>query len=326
MEQPDISLIIPIYNEEQTLPELYRRLCSLFEELDASVEVIFVDDGSRDRSGEILQGLLAGDSRLRLVRLSRNFGHQVAITAGMDYSSGRAVIIMDADLQDPPEVVREMIARWREGYEVVYGIREERRGETFFKRFTASLYYGILRRLTDMEIPEEVGDFRLADRKVIDSLRGVRERNRYVRGLFSWVGFRQTGVRYVRAERFSGKTHYPVRKMLKLAVDGIIGFSYMPLRLALNLGFLVSGFSFFYGISAVVHKLMGGPAVTGWTSMIVAVFMLGGIQLIILGIMGEYLARMYDEVKHRPLYIVDRLTGFSGDVSPGGRERDGESG
>jgi len=287
MDTPDLSFVIPIFNEEQTLPELRGRLCGLFNELDTTAEVVFVDDGSRDRSVEIINGIILEDKRFKLVKLSRNFGHQIAITAGMDFASGKAVIIMDADLQDPPGVVKEMVARWREGYEVVYGIREEREGETFFKRCTASLYYGILRRLTDMEIPEEVGDFRLADRKAIDAMRALREKNRYVRGLFSWIGFRQTGVRYVRARRFSGKTHYPLRKMIKLAIDGIIGFSYLPLRLALNLGFLVSGISMIYGITAIIHKLLGGPAVTGWTSMIVAVFMLGGIQLGTLSKQGQ---------------------------------------
>jgi polyisoprenyl-phosphate glycosyltransferase len=304
MDNPVFSFVIPVYNEEDAFPELHRRLCALLDTLPEPCEVVFVDDGSRDRSLELMTEAAGKDPRLTVVQLSRNFGHQVAISAGMDLARGEAVIIMDADLQDPPEVVQEMIERWREGYEVVYGLREERKGETWFKRTTASVFYRLLRRLTDLDMPADVGDFRLVDRKALDAFRGLRERNRYVRGLFTWVGFKQTGVRYVRSGRVAGETKYPLRKMIKLATDGVIGFSMFPLRIALNIGFLFAAAAFVGGIAAVAIKLEGRFVVPGWVSIVVAVAFLGGVQLMILGIMGEYVGRIYEEVKARPLYIV----------------------
>lgn len=304
MSSPVYSFVIPIFNEESTISELYARLCEFLKVLDAPAQVVLVDDGSSDNSLAMMRELAGKDSRLKIVELSRNFGHQIAITAGMDHTSGDAIIIMDADLQDPPEVVQEMIEKWKEGYEIVYGIREEREGETWFKRVTAAAFYRLLRKLTDLNLPVDVGDFRLVDRKALNAFKSLRERNRYVRGLFCWIGFRHTGVRYKRAARFAGETKYPLRKMLKLATDGVVSFSIFPLRLALTAGFWIAGLSFVVGIWAIVDKLTGRYVVQGWVSTVVAVAFLGGIQLIILGIMGEYLGRIYEEVKARPLYLV----------------------
>ncbi len=304
MPDPVYSFVIPIYNEEPVLPELYRRLCELFDRLDGSVEAVLVDDGSCDGTCDAVRDIAARDARFRYVQLSRNFGHQVAITAGMDYSLGQAVIIMDADLQDPPEVVLEMIQRWHEGYEVVYGVREEREGETWLKRATASAFYRLLRRATDLDIPVDVGDFRLVDRKAIDAFRGLREKGRYVRGLFSWIGFRQTGVRYRRAARFAGETKYPMRKMLKLAADAIVSFSLSPLRIATNLGLA------FVVLSVLGFAVIGitwatvGRSIPYWVPVLLGMGFFSGIQLIAVGIAGEYLGRVFDEVKNRPLYIV----------------------
>lgn len=304
MPDPVYSFVIPIYNEEAVLPELHRRLCELFDRLDGSVEAVLVDDGSRDGSYEAMRDLAARDPRFRYVQLSRNFGHQVAITAGMDYSIGQAVIIMDADLQDPPEVVLEMIQRWREGYEIVYGVREEREGETWLKKATASAFYRLLRRATDLEIPVDVGDFRLVDRKAIDAFRGLREKGRYVRGLFSWIGFRQTGVRYKRAARFAGETKYPMKKMLKLAADGIVSFSQSPLRIATNLGLVFTSLSLLGAVAAGVTWAAGRGPVPLWAPVLLGMGFFSGVQLVAVGVLGEYLGRVFDEVKGRPLYLV----------------------
>ena len=304
MQKPVYSFVIPIYNEESTLPELRRRVADFLDVIDAQSEVILVDDGSRDKSIDLMREISSADPRFKCVELSRNYGHQIAITAGMDYASGDAIIIMDADLQDPPEVVGQMIDKWKEGYDIVYGVREERDGETWFKRTTAAWFYRLLRKLTDLDLPVDVGDFRLVDRQALDAFKTLRERNRYVRGLFSWIGFKQVGVKYKRAARFAGDTKYPLSKMLKLATDGVLSFSMFPLRLALNVGFWIAGLSFVGGIWAIIEKLTGAHVVPGWVSLLVAVAFLGGIQLIILGIMGEYIGRIYEEVKDRPLYIV----------------------
>ncbi|MCE5314973.1 MAG: glycosyltransferase family 2 protein [Armatimonadota bacterium] len=302
------SFVIPIYNEEATLQELARRVADFIDTLDGQAEVIFVDDGSRDGSLDMMREIAEADPRFKYVELSRNYGHQIAITAGMDFASGKAIIIMDADLQDPPEVVLEMIGKWKEGYDIVYGVREEREGETWFKRTTATAFYRMLRKVTDLDVPVDVGDFRLVDRAALDAFRALREKNRYVRGLFSWIGFKQTGVKYKRAARFAGDTKYPLSKMLKLATDGVLSFSMFPLRIALNAGFWIAGLAFVGGIWAIVEKLIGAYVVPGWVSLLVAVAFLGGIQLIILGIMGEYIGRIYEEVKNRPLYIVKSST------------------
>jgi glycosyltransferase involved in cell wall biosynthesis len=301
---PEYSLVVPFYNEQETLAELVRRLRSVLERLDGEAEVIFVDDGSTDRSYELSLEARDSDPRFKVLRLSRNFGHQIAITAGMDVAAGNAVIVMDADLQDPPEVVLEMAARWREGFDVVYAIRDERAGETWLKRATAAVFYRVFGRMAEVKVPLDVGDFRLVDRRALDAFRAMRETNRYVRGMFSWIGFRQVGVPFERAERFAGSTKYPAAKMIKFATDGIVSFSTAPLRFALKLGFAVSALSFVFAITFLVSKLAGFYSVPGLASIAVVVSFLGGIQLVVLGVMGEYIARIHEEVKNRPLYLV----------------------
>jgi dolichol-phosphate mannosyltransferase len=311
MDTPTYSLIIPVYNEEKTLPELRSRLGSVLDELDGDAEVIMVDDGSSDGSYPLMCAIHIEDPRYKVVQLARNFGHQLAITAGIDLAAGQAVVILDADLQDPPEVILEMAKRWRDGYEVVYGVRQDRTSDSMFKRKTAQLYYRALGRLTDVDIPPDVGDFRLVDRRAVEAFKGMREQSRYVRGMWSWIGFRQIGVSYRRAERFAGQTKYPFRKMSRLAIDGIVGFSRVPLRLALKLGFLCSFVALAAGIYTLTGKLSGAYAVPGWTSVAMAVLFLGGIQLAVLGFMGEYIGRIYEESIHRPLYIVAGLHGVA---------------
>jgi polyisoprenyl-phosphate glycosyltransferase len=309
---PEYSLVVPIFNEEETLSELVRRLTLLLDALDGPAEVVLVDDGSSDRSYELMVAAREADARFKVLRLSRNFGHQIAITAGMDVAAGNAVIVMDADLQDPPEVVLEMAARWREGFDVIYGVREERPGETRFKKATASAFYRLLRRISNIDVPLDVGDFRLVDRRALEAFKSMRETNRYVRGMFSWIGFRQVGVTFQRDERFAGDTKYPLTKMLKFATDGVVSFSAAPLRLALNLGFAVSALSFAFGVVALISKLAGLYSIPGLASIAVLVAFLGGIQLLVLGLMGEYIARIHDEVKDRPLYLVRDTHGFQG--------------
>lgn len=308
--RPQYSLVLPIYNEEETIPELVRRLGELIGQLDGDAEVILVDDGSSDSSYELMVAARETDPRFKLLRLSRNFGHQIAVTAGLDAASGEAVIVMDSDLQDPPEVALDLAARWREGYDVVYAVRQERHGESRFKEATAAGFYRIFKRMSDVEVPLDVGDFRLVDRRALDAFRSMRESNRYVRGMFSWIGFRQVGVPFTREERFAGETKYPLRKMIKFATDGIVSFSAYPLRLALKLGFLVSAFSFLLGVVFLVSQLAGLYSVPGLASIAVFVAFLGGIQLLLIGIMGEYVARIHDEVKGRPLYLVSDSSGL----------------
>ena len=261
---PEYSLVVPIYNEAETIPELVRRLTDLVGKLDGDAEVILVDDGSSDGSYELMSAARDADPRFKLLRLSRNFGHQIAVTAGLDVAAGNAVIVMDADLQDPPEVALELAARWRDGYEVVYAVREGREGDTAFKRATASLFYRVFRRMSDVDVPLDVGDFRLVDRRAVDAFRSMRESNRYVRGMFSWIGYRQVGVPFRRDERYAGETKYPLRKMLRFATDGIVSFSAYPLRLALNLGFIVSALSFLMGVVFLVPKLSASTACPDW--------------------------------------------------------------
>jgi dolichol-phosphate mannosyltransferase len=311
MDTPTYSLVIPVFNEEKTLPELRSRLLALLEQLDGDSEVLLIDDGSSDNSYRLMCAIHQEDSRFKVVHLARNFGHQLAITAGIDLAAGQAVVIMDADLQDPPEVVIEMAKKWREGYEVVYGVRVDRETDSTFKRKTAELYYRLLGRLTEVPIPMDVGDFRLVDRRAVEAFKGMREQSRFVRGMFSWMGFRQVGVPYRRAERFAGQTKYPFRKMAKLAVDGIVGFSRVPLRLALNLGFLASFVALAAGVFTLAGKLIGGYTVPGWTSVVLIALFLGGLQLAVMGVMGEYIGRIYEEVIRRPLYIVAGLHGVA---------------
>ena len=307
---PEYSLVVPIFDEEETIAELVRRLSELMGKLDGEAEVILVDDGSSDGSYELMREAREADPRFKLLRLSRNFGHQIAVTAGLDVAAGNAVIVMDADLQDPPEVALELAARWRDGYNVVYAVREGRQGETPFKRATATLFYRLFRRVSDVDVPLDVGDFRLVDRRALDAFRSMRESNRYVRGMFSWIGYRQVGVPFEREERFAGETKYPLRRMLKFATDGIVSFSAYPLRLALNLGFIVSALSFLLGVVFLVSKFAGFYSVPGLASIAVFVAFLGGIQLLLIGIMGEYVARIHDEVKGRPLYLVSDTQGL----------------
>jgi len=301
--RPTLSIVVPVFNEEAVLETLHRRIVAALQRSGETFELVLVDDGSRDGSWEKMRQLAAQDARVTLVRLSRNFGHQIAVTAGIDAALGEAVVLMDADLQDPPEVLLEMIARWREGYDVVYGRRTCRRGETWFKRATAAAFYRMLRRLTSIDIPADSGDFRLMSRRVVEALKQLRERNRFVRGLVAWVGYRQIAVEYERAPRLAGETKYPLRKMVRFAGDAIVSFSFAPLRAATALGLLVSAASFSYAVYAVLARIFDWNVVQGWASLMVAILFLGGVQLVCLGVIGEYVGRVYDEVKGRPLYL-----------------------
>ncbi|MDR1204963.1 MAG: glycosyltransferase family 2 protein [Peptococcaceae bacterium] len=303
------SIVVPMYNEELVAEVCHRRLTEALSGLEESYELIYVNDGSRDRTEAILEGLREGDAHVRLIHFSRNFGHQAAVSAGMRYSSGQAVVVIDADLQDPPEVIPEMIAKWKAGYDVVYGKRTRRMGESFFKKITAKLFYRILASMTNVEIPVDAGDFRLLDRKVCDVMNGLTEKNPYLRGLVSWVGFKQTYVEFIREERFAGETKYPLKKMIKFAIDGITAFSMGPLKMAANLGFCMSGLSFLYLIWALVQRTVG-QVVAGWASMVALMLFFDGVILILLGVMGEYVGRIYDECKNRPLFIVAETKGF----------------
>jgi polyisoprenyl-phosphate glycosyltransferase len=298
------SFVIPVFNERETLPELHQRLSQVIDGLDGEAELLFVDDCSHDGSYELLMELGRQDRRIRVLRFARNFGHQVAITAGLDHAAGDAVIVMDADLQDPPEVVPDLVARWQEGYEVVYAVRARRSGESWFKRQTAAWFYRVLRWIAHVEMPLDAGDFRLVDRRAVDAFRSMRERGRYVRGMFSWVGFRQIGVPYDRAERYAGEPKYSYRKSLTLAIDGLVSFSNAPLRVALVAGFVFSSLAFLVGVFAIVAKLAGAFVVPGWASILVVISFLGGIQLTLMGMLGLYVGRIYEEVKARPIYIL----------------------
>lgn len=274
------------------------------ESLDGPCEVVLVDDGSTDGSFEVMKALQAADDRYVVVRLSRNFGHQIAITAGLDHSTGNAVIIMDADLQDPPEVVLALAAKWREGFQVVYAVRDERTGESRVKLATARWFYRLMGHMSEVDIPVDAGDFRLVDRQVVDAVMAMPEHRRYLRGMFAWVGYDQVGVQYVREARYSGTTKFPMRKMMAFAADGIVSFSTVPLRLTMTLGFVISAVSILAAAGGVVAKLSGLTVVPGWASIVVPMGILGGVQLTVLGVMGEYIARIHDEVKQRPLYLV----------------------
>ena len=310
------SLVIPIYNEETVLPMLLRRIDLLLnEQLDGSAEAIFVDDGSSDCSPIVLEAKAKDYPGYRYIRLSRNFGHQVAISAGMDAAQGDAVIVMDADLQDPPEVVLEMVERWKEGFDIVYAQRLSREGESAFKRWTASCFYKLLGRLSSVEIPRDAGDFRLIDRRVLEAFRAMPEQDRYVRGMFAWLGFRQTAVSFHRPPRAAGETKYPLWKMLRLAVNGVLGFSDAPLKLAIWLGLGVSSMALLYGIYAVGARLLSDSVVQGWTSTVLIVSFLCGLNMLLTGMVGLYVGRIHAEVKRRPLYVVAKRIGFdSADV------------
>ena len=307
---PEISIVVPLYNEEGNVDELLRRIYAIAASLAGTpdFEVVLVNDGSRDRTLELARSALDRYPGLVVVSLSRNFGHQIAATAGLDTARGEAVVLMDGDLQDPPELIADFVAKWREGYDVVYATRKQRKGESRFKVFTASLFYRVIKRLTNVSIPVDTGDFRLMSRRVVDALGRTRERNRFLRGLVSWVGFRQTGVEYVRDARHSGTTKYPFSKMLRFAIDGITSFSEIPLRFATYLGFITSGVAFVFALTVLVLKLfLNKDFVAGYPSLIVSIMFLGGVQLITIGILGEYVGRIYDEIKQRPLYLVSGI-------------------
>lgn len=298
------SVVVPVYNELDVLPELHHRVTKVMSDLGEPWELVLVDDGSSDGSSDVIRSLGEEDSHVRPVIFARNFGHQIAISAGLDYSRGEAVIIMDADLQDPPEVLPDLIQQWREGYEIVYAVRSSRQGESFFKRITASFFYRMINRITDVDIPLDTGDFRLLDRKAVEALKTMRERHRFPRAMAAWVGFRQIGVEYDRASRFAGETKYPFRKMFRLAINAVTGYSYFPLQLATYVGFACAGMSAIAIPIVIALRLAGSQAFFGQASTLIAVLFLGGVQLISLGILGEYIGRLYDEAKGRPLYIV----------------------
>jgi polyisoprenyl-phosphate glycosyltransferase len=301
---PTYSVVIPICNEEEALPRLGRRLKAVLDVLPGSAEVILVDDGSRDESYDRMVELAAADRRFKVVRLTRNFGHQFAITAGTDVATGDAIIVMDADLQHPPELIPELIARWQEGYEVVYGVMERREGESWLKERTASLFYRLLRRMAPVEMPAAAGDFRLVDRKALEVFRQMRESTRYVRGMFAWIGFRQIGVPFSSPPRIAGRTKYTLAKMLKLGTDAILSFSEAPLIAVLRLGLVVAAASMLFGIATIVSKFAGVYTVPGYVSIVAIVSFVGGIQLVVMGAIGAYVARVFEEVKRRPLYVV----------------------
>lgn len=308
LARPVLSVVIPVYEEEVNLPVLYVRLTQVLTASEPEHEIIFIDDGSRDRSVEIMHRLAASDPRVVVVELSRNFGHQVAISAGLDQARGDGVIIMDADLQDPPEVLPQFIAKWREGHDVVYAIREQRK-EGWVKRLLYSLFYRMLQRIANIDIPLDAGDFCIMDRRVVEILNGMPERNRFVRGIRSWVGLDQVGLTYERQARYAGHEKYSYRRLVYLALDGLISFSFVPLRMITVTGFIISAISIVLAVIYFVQRLVVGPNPQGFTTTIVAVLFLAGMQLITLGVIGEYIDRIFEEVKRRPLYVVRRVTG-----------------
>ena len=310
MSRTVCSILIPMYNEEQVIEETYHRLKKVMDQIGESYELVFVNDGSKDKSAQIISDLAKTDESIRLIDFSRNFGHQIAVTAGLDYVQGEAIVIIDADLQDPPEVIPQMLEKWREGYDVVYGKRIKRQGETVFKKITAHVYYRVLGALTDGNIPTDTGDFRLIDRKVCEAIKKLPEKNRFLRGMVNWVGFNQIPVEYVRDERWAGETKYPFKKMLKFAADGIFSFTYKPLKLATYIGLFLSVVGFLYLLVVLFQKLFTDTALTGWASIMAVTLVFHGITLVILGIIGEYIGRIYEEVKGRPLYIVKETKGF----------------
>jgi glycosyltransferase involved in cell wall biosynthesis len=309
MTAKSIAVVIPCYNEASSLREAHRRVSQTIAPASAAYEIVYVDDGSTDETPDMLRAIQQEDPHVKVVYLSRNFGHQFAVTAGLTHAGADAVVILDADLQDPPEVMLDMIERWEQGYDVVYGVRSDREGETRFKLLTASLFYRLIRWLSDTEIPADTGDFRLLDRKVVDAIVAMPERDRFVRGMVSWVGFRQIGVPYRRAPRFAGETKYPLPKMLRFAIDGILSFSVKPLRLSTLMGFLSAGLALIVIVYALIIRLFTQRWVAGWTALIIAVLFVGGAQLISLGIIGEYVGRLYGEAKRRPLYLIREIIG-----------------
>jgi len=312
-----LSVVVPCFNEQDVLPRTHARLRGALTDLSLDHELIYVDDGSRDRTVEVLRELQRDDPRIRVVRLSRNFGHQLAVTAGVDHARGDAVVLIDADLQDPPEVIREMVERWREGYHVAYGVRVAREGETPFKRWTAAVFYRLLQRFSDVTIPLDTGDFRLMDRVVVDALREMGEQDRFIRGMISWIGFRQVAVPYTREARLAGESKYPFFKMLRFAIDGLVSFSVSPLKIVTALG-LVSSMLALLGMGyAFVLRVLTSIWVPGWTLLFMSLLFMGGVQMISIGILGEYVGRIYRETKRRPLYLVQERLGFGAPASDG---------
>jgi polyisoprenyl-phosphate glycosyltransferase len=302
---PDYSLVIPVYNEESTIPELYRRVSAVMDSLDGSSELILINDGSRDRSLELLRELYSQDPRVVYLSLSRNFGHQIAVTAGLNFTRGRAIIILDADLQDPPELIPTMLELWRDGYQVVYAQRTKRQRETIFKKFTAYVFYRLLQQLADVDIPTDTGDFCLMDRQVVDILNKMPERDRYIRGLRSWVGFQQTAVQFERDPRFAGDVKYTLAQTLGLAINGLVSFSRVPLRLSTYLGLFSALVAIGMAILVLYWRIVAPQSVlTGLATITIAIFFLGAVQLVSIGILGEYIGRIYEEVKGRPLYTL----------------------
>ena len=304
-----VSVVVPVYNEAEGIAHFHERATAALKLLpDSDYELVYVDDGSRDKSYDIMRGFADGDARVKVVKFSRNFGHQIAITAGLDYAEGDAVVFIDADLQDPPELIGELLAKMREGNDVVYARRRARKGETAFKLATAAAFYRMLRAIANIDIPPDVGDFRIISARVADQLRAMKEKDRFIRGLVSWVGFRQSFIMYDRDERYAGETKYPLTKMIKFAFDGLTSFSSAPLRIATWMGYISSALAFLYLLSVFVQVAMG-ITVEGWATIIVAVLFLGGVQLICIGIIGEYLGRVFNEIKPRPVYIVEEVGG-----------------
>lgn len=302
---PALSVIIPIYNEEQNIPVLFERMKQVLDRLGSTYELIFINDGSRDRSMELIRELAAKDPAVKFINFSRNFGHQIAVTAGLDACKGDQVVIIDADLQDPPELIAEMRAKMAEGYEVVYARRNKRKGESFMKRWTARLFYRLLAKITSISIPLDTGDFRIMDRKIVEVLKKMPEQQKFLRGQISWAGFRQTYISYDRDQRNAGETGYTYKKMIRLALDGITSFSNWPLKVATISGFVVSAITFLIALYALYARFVSKDYVPGWTSLILAVLFIGGVQLITIGIIGEYISRLSANVRNRPVYIVN---------------------
>jgi dolichol-phosphate mannosyltransferase len=305
-----LSIVVPCYNEQDVIQKTHARLVELLDSLDLDGEIIYVNDGSRDRTRELLRDLQAEDERVRVISFARNFGHQMAVTAGIDAAAGDAVVLIDSDLQDPPELIHQMVEKWREGFHVVYGVRASRAGESTFKLFTAKLFYRMINLISDVAIPLDTGDFRLMDRRVVDVLRDMPERDRFLRGMVSWVGFRQFALPYSRAERAAGESKYPLRKMLLFALDGVLSFSLVPLRIATFVGFVSAAMAILGIFYALFLRLFTGNWAPGWTLLFCSLFFLGGATLMCLGIVGEYVGRIYRELKRRPLYVIDERLGF----------------
>ncbi len=306
-----ISVVVPMYFEEKVAQECYRRLTEVMEKVNYNYELVFINDGSTDNTLPILRGIAEEDERVKVIDFSRNFGHQVAVTAGVDNALGDAIVIIDADLQDPPELIPEMIKLWENGYDVVYAKRKKRKGESAFKLATAKYFYKFLDYMSDIRIPKDTGDFRLIGRNVADAFKAMPEKNRFIRGMIAWAGYKQIPIEYERDKRFAGETKYPLKKMIKLAADGIISFSSKPIKVVMYLGFFSIFICFAVFLYSIISKLVGGNVARGWTSIMVTLTFLGGIQLLSLGMIGQYIARIYDESKKRPLYLIREKVNFS---------------